>query len=63
MKTIIVYRPISEHAREVDEFAHEFIRRYPETKFELLNIDTRDGAATASIYDITALPSNLGGKR
>lgn len=57
MKTVIIYRPISEHGRKVDEFVHELTGRYPELKVELLDIDARDGNAMATLYDITSYPA------
>jgi len=37
---------------------HDFERRYDAGKrIELKSLSTRDGAATASIYDITAYPA------
>lgn len=57
MKTIIIYRPNSEHARMVDEFVHQYLRRYQEHKLELLNVDSREGGAIASLYDVMAYPA------
>lgn len=59
MKTVILYRPVSEHARKVEEFVHEYTRRYPTHRVEILNIDTREGSVTASLYDITSYPAIL----
>ena len=59
MKLLVIYRPNSEHARSVDDFVREFSRRNPGGKMELLNIDTRDGMATASLYDIMQYPAIL----
>ena len=59
MKLVIVYRSNSEHGRKTEEFIHEFSRRYPDTKIEPLNIDGRDGYATAMLYDITQYPGIL----
>ena len=59
MKVLIIYRPDSEHARKVDEFVHEFKRLHPGPKVDLLSLNTRDGAAMASIYDIVQYPAIL----
>jgi hypothetical protein len=59
MKTVIVYRPNSEHGRKVEEFVHEYTRRYPAHRLEVMNIDSRDGSAIASLYDITSYPAIL----
>jgi hypothetical protein len=59
MKLVVVYRPNSEHGRPTEEFVHEFSRRHPETRVEVMNIDGRDGGATASLYDVTSYPALL----
>lgn len=59
MKVVVLYRPNSEHARVVEEFAHELERRSRANKIELVNIDTRDGSATASLYDVMQYPAIL----
>lgn len=56
MKVVIVYRPISEHGRLTEEFIHDFQRRYPTQKLEALNIDSREGNAMATLYDIMKYP-------
>jgi hypothetical protein len=56
MRIVILYRPNAEFARQVEEFAHE-IRTRHNVKCELVNMDTRDGIATASIYDIVEFPA------
>ena len=59
MKVLVLYRPNSEHGRVIEEFIHEFQRRFEEIKLEVLNIDSRDGSATASLYDIMQYPAIL----
>lgn len=59
MKVLVIYRPNSEHGRTVEEYIHEFQRRYGEARLEILNIDTRDGSATASLYDVMQYPAIL----
>lgn len=56
---LVIYRPYSEHGRPVEEFVHEYSRRYPEGRVELLNVDGRDGNATASLYDVMSYPAIL----
>lgn len=56
---LVIYRPNSEHGRLVEEFIHEFQRRYGDSRLEILNIDTRDGSATASLYDVVQYPAIL----
>lgn len=60
MKLLILYRPNSEHARDIEEFVREFSRRFESgKKIELLSMDTRDGVAEASLYDIFSFPAIL----
>lgn len=59
MKAVVIYRSNSEHGRKTEEFIHEFQRRYPQHRVEVLNIDQRDGDATAALYDITRYPGIL----
>lgn len=57
MRLVILYRPNSEHARKIETFLHDFRRQYsPDYKIEVLDLNTRDGAAMASIYDIVRYP-------
>ena len=58
MKIIILYRPNSEFARPVEEFAHDIERQQNVTP-ELISIDTREGANMAVTYDITDYPAIL----
>jgi hypothetical protein len=60
VKLLILYRPNTEHEREVETFVHDFQRVHnPGKKLELLSMNTRDGVATASIYDILQFPAVL----
>lgn len=54
---LVLYRPQSEFARPVEEFVHDFQYKYPGHSVEMVSIDTRDGAATASLYDIMSHPA------
>lgn len=56
MKVSVLYRPNSEQARSVEEFMHEF-KRLHNQDVSVLNLDTRDGAAMASLYDIMQAPA------
>jgi hypothetical protein len=57
MKVLILYRPNSEHSRLIEEFVHEYESRHQSDHLELLNIDTREGSATATLYDIVQYPA------
>jgi hypothetical protein len=59
MKVLVLYRPNSEHGRLVEEFIHNFQTRHRDERLEVLNIDTRDGSATASLYDVMQYPAIL----
>lgn len=59
MRVVVLYRERSEHARQVEEFIHDFERWHPGTKLNVESLDTRDGAATASLYDISLRPAIL----
>lgn len=59
MKVVILYRPNSEQGRKVEDFARDFSRVNLNRKLELVNIDTRDGMATATLYDVMRNPAVL----
>jgi hypothetical protein len=59
MKVLILYRPNSEHGRAVEEFVRDFKASHSGDHLEILDIDSRDGAATASLYDIMQYPAIL----
>lgn len=59
MKVVLLYRPNSEHSRKVEDFARDFTRINSNRKVDMLSLDTREGAATASIYDVVQYPAVL----
>lgn len=61
MKVLVLYRPNSEHSRLVEDFLRDFQQRYTRTDFplEILDLNTREGASTASMYDIVQYPGIL----
>jgi hypothetical protein len=60
VRLLILYHPNSEHSSRVEEFAHDFQTRHNiGKKLELLSLGSRDGAATASLYDVMAYPAIL----
>lgn len=59
MKVLVIYRPNSQQARSVEEFIHEFQRRYDHYRIEVISIDSREGSATASLYDVLQHPAIL----
>lgn len=58
MKALFIYHPNSEHARIIEEYSQNFTKVNAKT-IELLSLETRDGAATASLYDIVSYPALL----
>lgn len=56
MKVVILYRPNSEQARIAEEFAHD-IGRQQNVQPQLVDIDTPEGSALQSLYDITSYPA------
>lgn len=56
---LVLYRERSEDARRVEEFVRDFTVRNRSAKVETLDIDTREGSATASLYDMLQQPSIL----
>jgi hypothetical protein len=59
MRLLILYRPNSDHGRAIEEFVHEYQARHQPSHLEVLNIDTREGSATATLYDIVQYPAIL----
>ena len=57
MKVLILYRPNSEHGRLTEEFIRDYQKRHRSDHVEALNIDTREGSATASLYDVMQYPA------
>lgn len=56
MKVNILYRPGTEYARRVEEYAHDF-KRIKGFEVQLVDLNTREGASTATLYDILQYPS------
>jgi hypothetical protein len=58
MKVVILYRPNSEHAGRVLDFAKEY-KRLKNRELSLVSLDTIQGDNMAKIYDITQYPAFL----
>jgi hypothetical protein len=56
MKVVILYRPNSEKARLVEEYAHD-ISRQQNVQPQLIDVDTPEGSAMVSLYDIMSYPA------
>lgn len=59
MKVVIIYRPNSEHGRMVEAFVRDYQMQHQDGRLEVLDVDSRDGSATASLYDIMQHPAIL----
>ena len=61
VKLLILYRPDSEHSSAVESFIRDFQQQHyvDEKKLEILSINTRDGVAMASLYDVMSYPAIL----
>jgi hypothetical protein len=59
MKLLVFYRPDSEHARQVEEFLRDLQRQHDiDTQhLDILDVDSREGMAMASLYDVVMYPS------
>lgn len=58
MKALALYRPKSEFARMVEEYARDFERQRGQT-IELVSLDTVEGADMARLYGIVQYPALL----
>lgn len=58
MKILVLYRPNSEHRSLVDEFVRSLAARTDGVHTaEMIDVNTRDGAALASLYDVMRFPA------
>jgi hypothetical protein len=59
MKVLVLYRPDSEFARSVEEFLRGLhdVHNIDDRNVKVLNYDSQEGAATASMYDIMTQPA------
>lgn len=56
MRTFVVYREQSDHARAVDTFMHDFTRQTGRV-IDVVDPETREGARICEVYDIVEYPS------
>ena len=56
MKTLILYHPNSQHARSVEEFAHDY-QRFGHGPINLISLEDRQGSDMARLYDIVSYPA------
>ncbi len=62
MKACILYHPISDHARVVEEYVTNFERQKGNV-IELMSLETKDGADLATLYEIVNYPALLAIKK
>lgn len=55
----MLYRQRSEHARQVEEYIRDFSKRHAAGKVDLMDVDTREGIATANLYGVMQYPAVL----
>ena len=58
MKIVVLYRPRSEFATDVEDFIREFQNRH-NINIETLDMETREGIETATVYGIMQYPAVL----
>lgn len=58
MRALILYHPKDEFEREVSEYQRDFKQSHGHD-IKLMSLETRDGAATATLYDATRYPALL----
>lgn len=58
MKTVIVYKDESDHAREVYDYLRDFERQTGH-QLETIDPDTPDGAQFCRVYDIVEYPTTV----
>lgn len=56
MSVMIIYRPVSEHTREVADFLHDFERQTAK-KLDEVDPDSSRGAEICRLYDIVEYPA------
>lgn len=59
MRLLILYRVHSEEATEVESFIREFKTLHGPGHMEVLDADTREGMAMATLYDVMHYPAIL----
>lgn len=58
MKILVFYRQSSEHARQVEDYLRDLTRLHDvhEQDIKIVDPNSRNGAADASLYDILSFP-------
>lgn len=56
MKVTVIYKPVSEHARAVEDYLRDFLRQTGK-QLETLDPETSEGAMLCRTYDIVEYPT------
>ncbi len=56
---LVLYRPISEEARRVEEFVQDFHHLYPDISLVTVDIDSQEGTRLGELYDVLEYPAIL----
>lgn len=59
MKLLVLTKPKTDRSRRTEEFIRDFGRQHPGVSVKEVNLETRDGIATAALYDIWDQPAVL----
>lgn len=58
MKVVVLYRPKSEHAGQVMDYARDY-KHFKNKELRLVSLDDLEGDDLAKLYDITTYPAVL----
>lgn len=56
MRVCVIYHPQSDHSRRIEEFVRD-LEHFHSVRTEVLSLETREGAAMASLYDVMQYPA------
>lgn len=56
MGVVVIYKNVSEHARVVEEFLHDFEKR-TSVKLETIDPESRHGVDICKVYDVIEYPT------
>ena len=59
MRLVALYHPKSDHGGIVEDYAREYRARHPDSKLEMVSLETPEGADMARLYDIVRYPAIL----
>jgi len=59
VKTLMLYRPNSEHTGIAEDYVHEYRIRHPQFAIELIDADSPEGAELVRLHGVTNFPAIL----